>query len=47
MFDGEAFGQQMVEIVRGYVAAQTGPLRDEIEALKKRLADLEEAATKP
>lgn len=33
MFDGEAFGQQMVEIVRGYVAAEIESLRAENKAL--------------
>jgi len=47
MFDGEKFGKEMVEIVRGYMAAQVAPLLRQIEALEKRLADLEEAATKP
>lgn len=36
MFDGEAFGQQMVEIVRGYVDAATAPLLERIDALEKR-----------
>lgn len=42
MFDGEAFGQQMVEIVRGYVATELEPLRAENTALaaeNKALAD--------
>lgn len=33
MFDGEEFGNQMVEIVRGYVAAEIEPLRAENKAL--------------
>lgn len=48
MFDGEAFGQQMVEIVRGYVATELEPLRSENaalaaenKALAERLAALE------
>lgn len=42
MFDGEAFGQQMVEIVRGYVAAEIAPLKEEnatLRAENKALAD--------
>lgn len=41
MFDGEAFGAQMVEIVRGYVAAEIEPLRAENKALADRVAELE------
>ena len=41
MFDGEAFGQQMVEIVRGYVANEIEPLRAENKALAARIAELE------
>lgn len=41
MFDGELFGQQMVEIVRGYVDAELQPLRAENSDLRRRLADLE------
>ena len=51
MFDGELFGQQMVEIVRGYIATEIEPLRAEnkalqaakdreIAAMRKRLDDL-------
>lgn len=40
-FDGELFGQQMVEIVRGYVAAELDPLRAENKALADRIAELE------
>ena len=54
MFDGEAFGQQMVEIVRGYVAAEIDPLRAEnkaqaevIDALTTRVAELEFRAAEP
>lgn len=36
MFDGEAFGQQMVEIVRGYVDSATAPLLARIDALEQR-----------
>lgn len=36
MFDGEAFGQQMVEIVRGYVDSATAPLLARIDELEKR-----------
>lgn len=41
MFDGELFGQQMVEIVRSYVDAEIAPLRTENADLKKRIAELE------
>lgn len=48
MFDGEAFGNQMVDIVRGYVAAEIEPLRAanqalaaENKALAERLAAVE------
>ncbi len=54
MFDGEAFGNQMVEIVRNYVAAELQPLRDQNTALAARVAEqearimqLEEWITKP
>ncbi len=36
MFDGKAFGEQMVEIVRTYVDEATAPLRAKIEALEAR-----------
>lgn len=36
MFDGEAFGQQMVEIVKGYVDSATAPLLARINELEKR-----------
>jgi len=35
-FDGKAFGEEMVAVVKGYVARSTGPIND-------RLARLEEA----
>lgn len=48
MFDGDLLGQQMVEIVRGYVAAELEPMRAsnealaaENKALAERLAALE------
>lgn len=37
MFDGEAFGQQMVEIVRGYVDAELAALASDHAALARRL----------
>lgn len=40
MFDGEQFGQQMVEIVRGYVDSEVGPLKAENVALR---SDLQQA----
>lgn len=36
MFDGEAFGKQMVEIVKGHVARATEPLLKRIEELEAR-----------
>lgn len=41
MFDGEAFGQQMVEIVRGYVSAELAPLVERNAQLEARLAAVE------
>lgn len=38
MFDGKAFGEQMVEVVRQYVDDATAPLRREIEELKAKAA---------
>lgn len=40
MFDGNAFGQEMVAIVREHVAAELGPLRAENTALKEANATL-------
>ena len=42
MFDGEAFGQQMVDIVRGYVASEIEPLRAENKVLQARIDTLEQ-----
>lgn len=36
MFDGEVFGQQMVEVVKGYVDRQTAPLIQRIAELEAR-----------
>lgn len=36
MFDGKAFGEQMVEVVRGYVDQATAPLLKRIEELEAR-----------
>ncbi len=41
MFDGESFGLQMVEIVRGYMAAELEPLRAENKTLLDRIDALE------
>lgn len=43
MFDGEKFGQEMVEIIKGYVEGQLEPLVARIDALEKRAADLEKS----
>lgn len=42
MFDGKAFGEQMVEVVRSYVDEVYAPLRAENEALTRRIIALEE-----
>lgn len=47
MFDGEIFGQQMVEIVRGYVDAEIASLKEENAALAARIADMEQRAPVP
>ncbi|MGV7119564.1 hypothetical protein [Sphingopyxis sp. 550A] len=41
MFDGEAFGKQMVGIVRSYVDSAVAPLAAENKALAARIAELE------
>jgi hypothetical protein len=41
VFDGELFGQQMVEIVRGYVDAELLPIREENAALRAMVHELE------
>lgn len=41
MFDGEAFGKEMVEIVRGFVDRATAPLVAENKALAERIEALE------
>lgn len=41
MFDGEKFGADMVEIVRGYVERATAPILSENKALKENLATLQ------
>jgi hypothetical protein len=40
VFDGEAFGQQMVEIVRGYVAGEIEPIKAENAALRREIEEL-------
>lgn len=44
MFDGEALGQQMVEIVRGYVAAEIEPLKAENASLRAAVEELKQRA---
>lgn len=39
--DGEAFGREVVEIVRGYVERELAPLKAENESLLARVAELE------
>jgi len=41
MFDGKAFGEEMVAIVKGYVERKLGPVLAENEDLKQRIAVLE------
>ena len=41
MLDGEAFGTEIVDLVRGYVEREIAPLKAENESLKERLAALE------
>lgn len=41
MFDGKAFGEGIVEIVKGYVEREIAPLKAENESLKTRIAELE------
>lgn len=40
MFDGKAFGEQMVEVVKSYVDEVTRPLLDRIDAQERELQDL-------
>lgn len=39
MFDGKAFGQEVVETVKSYLAREVAPLLDRIAALEKNLAE--------
>lgn len=41
MLDGEAFGTEVVDLVRGYVERELGPLKAANEALQARIAELE------
>ncbi|MGJ0236979.1 hypothetical protein ACQEPB_00460 [Novosphingobium fluoreni] len=47
MFDGEQFGQQMVDIVRSYVEAELAPLREENAALRGRIDELDRREVRP
>jgi hypothetical protein len=40
MFDGEAFGAEIVDVVKGYVARATAPLLARIDALEKKIAEM-------
>lgn len=40
MFDGEAFGKEIVGIVRGYLEKEVAPVLERIEAVEKRLSEL-------
>lgn len=44
MFDGKAFGEQMVEVVRSYVDEATGPLLKRIEAQDREIESLKSLA---
>lgn len=44
MFDGKAFGEEMVEVVRSYVDEATGPLLKRIEAQDHEIAELKKRA---
>lgn len=46
MFDGKAFGEQMVEVVRSYVDEATGPLLRRIEAQDREIESLKSMAAK-
>lgn len=41
MFDGRAYGEEIVDLVRGFVEREIAPLKAENESLKGRLAALE------
>jgi hypothetical protein len=41
MFDGRAYGEEIVGLVRGFVEREFAPLRAENEVLKGRIAELE------
>lgn len=47
MFDGKAFGEQMVEVVRGYVDAATEPLLKQLADQAAQIAELEGRAAEP
>lgn len=44
MFDGKAFGEQMVEVVRSYVDDATAPLLKRIEAQDREIEELKKRA---
>lgn len=41
MFDGKAYGEGIVELVKGYVEREVAPLKAENESLKARISELE------
>lgn len=41
MFDGKAYGEGIVEIVKGYVERELAPIKAENDSLKARIAELE------
>lgn len=46
MFDGKAFGEEMVEIVRGYVGRELEPLRERLAALESELGEIKSNGTR-
>ena len=48
MFDGKAFGLEMVSIVKGYFERNVSPLKKRVDTMERRLAALEaEKGIKP
>lgn len=48
MFDGKAFGQEVVKIVTGYFEQNVTPLKKRVETMERQIAALEaEKGIKP
>ncbi|TCJ39208.1 hypothetical protein [Parafrankia sp. BMG5.11] len=45
-FDGKAFGEQMVEIVKGYVSAQVEPLQARLDQLERHISEVEKSGAR-